>query len=358
MKRKVSADLILAIAGVVIIALFAGLRALHNSSEISVPSTHDTGNNGLAALYDLLRRENVDAQRFEGSAMQLFARKGAIVVAGEAAILQSSLDKPFWRGMRDWVNAGGTLVLLGRPPLFSAGDLGLPQGRIMPVAFQARGGCALRDKTARVYGVFRLRAPLRVCTSRYGVLLRTGEAAVALAYRKGRGTVVYVGGVTPFDNAHIGAGDNAAFSYALFAPLGTVMFDEALYGYGKSKSMWSVLPRAVRFGVIVAAFALVLTLIGANLPFAPPRVLQTGDVRDSSEYVQSLASMLARSGARRDAVERLCAEIRRTLAPVQGQRSARALLEQAHTIEMLPVLDDGDVLAAAQILTTVRKDFS
>ena len=92
--------------------------------------------------------------------------------------------------------------------------------------------------------------------------------------------------------------------YAAVAGKGLVAFDERAYGYDRTRSLWSVLPAAVRVAVALAALAVLLALIDANVRFAPAIVREPPAGRDSSDYVRSMASLLRRAHAGRAAIER------------------------------------------------------
>lgn len=321
MQRRRTFDLVLAIGGVLIVAVLAVLRASQQQAQTSVPSTYDTGASGLAALYEFLQREHVPAGRFESAQLP---QGGTVAVAGDPALFRLAVDIEQRNSLRSWVRDGGTLVLLGSLP---PSMLDLLAGKNELAAAQ------------------HLSPP------------PASPRAAAVAFKRGKGRVVYVSSVLPFDNLHLARGANARFAYALFASVGPVAFDERIYGYSDDRSAWSVLPQPVRIAVIIAGVALLLALGGANLPFAPPLDLEEKSVRDSSEYLTSLALMLRRAGARRDTVERFRRAVERSLAPHAADPHARSLLEEARHIALQQALSDRDLVHAAHLLTRVRKDY-
>ena len=346
----------LAITGVLIIAALAFLRAAAARDQVSVPSTYDTGANGLAALYELLQREDVTARRFESPMQQLYARHGALVIAGDAALLQLVLEPKARKSLDDWVKAGNTLVLLGERPPYQTGFFGM--SRPAPIArVRAVTSCGVRAKPYAIAGNFTQGGPRFPCGAGGVVLLKAARLTAGSAYRRGTGRVVFIFSATPFDNSHLARAGNARFAYDVFSAAGPVAFDEQIYGYTEGKSAWSVLPAPVRYAIWIAAAALLLALAGANLPFAPPLVPQSAGVRGTGEYLASLAAMLHRAGARRDTVWAYCARIRKALAPHAAQAPARALLEQARSLELQLSANDDDVLEAARLHARVRKDY-
>lgn len=355
MPRKLSLDAVLAIAGILLIGIFAALQSGASQDGISAPSTYDYGANGFAALYALLDREHVPVSRFESPLVSLQSR-GTLALAGDEALLALALDSATQKGLDQWVREGGTLALIGAPPLLDRSMFGLPKThRSLNAA--SSSGCGVKGPALHVEAAFEDAIPHARCTKGQAILLERDGDAYALAYPRGKGAVIFVSSTEPFDNAHLTRADNAAFAYAVFAGLGTVQFDERAYGYANDKSMWEVLPQPVHIAIIIALGALLLAVIGANLPFAPAVDLRERHVRNTREYLQSLAAMLRRGRAQADLIRRYCAEIRRVLQPHGATAAAAELLREAERIEQTIHPRDEHVLAAAQLYARVRKDY-
>lgn len=293
-------DLWILAGALLLIGVLSALRASQGGVP-SVASTYDTGVRGYAALYELLAREGVPAGRFEAAPSALFARRGTLAATGER-----------FSTYADWVRGGGTLVLLG--------------------GFPGHG------KTRRVLD---------------------GDTGLT-AQRIGRGVLVYAPSETIFDNAQLENRGRAALAYKLFAALpAPLAFDERNYGHSQVRTFWQVLPLPMRLAIFIAGGALLLAAIGANLPFAPPRVPPAGPERDSGEYIEALARMLERGHANAEIVERLCREVIslvRTRAA--GDADARDLLQRAEYLQSLPYFGRENVLAAGALFARARKDYA
>ena len=320
--RKIGRDAVVAVIGLLLIGLFAVLQSVAQPQQ-SVPSTYDYGVAGFAALYDLLGREGVQVSRFESPLLALQNKNGTFVLAGDAALMSLALDKQAQKALSTWVRSGGRLVLLGTP-VFSRD--------------------ALREA---------LNLPKR--DGRGAAVLRDGRDATAYAYTRGKGTIIAVSSTAPFDNAHIARARNAQFAYAVFANGSPIMFDERVFGFANDKSTWDVLPQPVRVAAILLAVALLLGIAGNIVRFAPPVDVSERHVRDTSEYLQSLAAMLRRSGAKRDVVERFCSAIE-NIAGTRQQTTQ--ILTQVQALRTQTVITDDGVLAAAALYRQTRKDFS
>lgn len=320
--RKTARDAVVAVIGLLLIGVFAALQSLSRPAQ-SVPSTYDYGVAGFAALYELLGREGVPVDRFESPLLTLQNKSGTLVLAGDEALTSLALDKQAQKALGTWVRSGGRLVLLGTP--YFSRDV-------------------LRDA---------MNIPRR--EGRGAVVLHVGSSTAAYAYARGKGTVISLSSTAPFDNAHIARARNAQFAYAVFAAGGPVMFDERVYGFASDKSTWDVLPQPVRIAAILLAVALLLGIAGNLVRFAPPVDVSDRYVRDTSEYLQSLAAMLRRSGAKRDVVERFC----KAIDTIAGTRQQTApLLAQVQALRSQTVITDDGVMAAAALYRQTRKDFS
>ncbi len=105
----------------------------------------------------------------------------------------------------------------------------------------------------------------------------------------------------------------------------------------------------------MACAIVVLALIGANVPFAPPLPAKPPDERDSSAYVDAMAALMRRARAVRAATTLFAADaIRRARGRENpGVRAAVADLER---LRDLPHPSDAVLVRAAAIDFQLRKD--
>lgn len=357
--RRRAFDVAIVIAALALLVALGGLRASRKASQPSVPSTYDTGANGYAALYDMLAAEHTPVDRFELPLAQLRARTGTLVIAGEGSLDEAAPSPGSARALDRWVRQGGKLVVLD-PAIGRTARrvLSLPDARSLKRSTSAIAGCALVSgiRGVAVSGVFENAYP-PACTARRATIFRVGRAAAGIAYRHGLGTIVLISTPTVFDNLHVWQPGNARVAYALLGA-GAVLFDEHVYGYDAGARFWDVLPQPVRIAIVLALFAAGLGIVGANLPFAPPYEAQPPDERDSGAYIASVARMLERGGAAREAVSRIASRCESVLSPrAETDQRARMLLRELRTLESTPSPGPHDVLAAGRIFARVRKDY-
>ena len=342
------------VALIVALAIARSERARVTASDFS---TYDSGRNGYRALYTVLRREGVAVRRFERPIGLLDARVSTLVLSSNAPersadIGVGQISAADVARLHAFVLRGGRLVLLGAgsyPELARAFHLTeLPQpatqmntavahaiSTLVPVAHVALNAGVERVR-ARVDSLYAFRAQPDAIP-----LLGNRMGIAALAIRRGKGSVVAIASPYLWSNAEIARADNARFAYAAIEGRGTVAFDERVHGYAVDKSFWAALPPQSHIAVFVALAIVLLWLIGANLRGLPTRVLSRADERDSRAYLDAMAALLRRAGAGAVVIARFCERI----------ESA-----QLHRLQAVQRPKDRDVLRAAQLYFSLRKD--
>lgn len=357
MPRRLLVDLAIVIAAIVLIAVLASLRAAHTAGEYSEPSTHDTGADGYAALYDMLAKEDVRVERFELPVGELSRSSGTLVIAGDGAVRGAAPSKSALLFLNRWVKGGGRLVLLdGAVSPAARRALGLPPVHPFALRSVAVAGCGLAPalRGIAVGGAF-TGGYDRACRADRATLLSAGSRAAGMVYRAGRGTIAFFSTATVFDNLHLSKAGNARAAYAVLGS-GPVLFDERVHGYAAGRTFWEVLPQPMRIAIGIAVLAILIGIAGANLPFAPPAQVAIPEERDSSAYIASIAGMLQRGGASREAITRITARCEPALElRAGGDERARMLLRELRTLEATPRPGPQEVLHAGRIFARVRK---
>jgi hypothetical protein len=162
-----------------------------------------------------------------------------------------------------------------------------------------------------------------------------------------------------------------AYALARPRPAGLVAFDDGLHGALIDRPWYRALPVPVRVALGFGAVALALGLIGSALRGPPPMPLVLEREPTSEEFVDALAALYERIGARetvrsilaRDALDTAArsAGLPASVAPDvllarfaerPGQAGLRRLVRALDT----PVGTDADLLASAQLAYRVRKE--
>jgi hypothetical protein len=156
----------------------------------------------------------------------------------------------------------------------------------------------------------------------------------------------------------LGEDDDAAFALAAAGPASRpVLFFETYHGYGQSSGLAAIPGRWwTAFGLGAVAVAVLMLARGRR--FGPPEADERELAPPRREYVESLAGVLARTRAPREALAPLRAEVRRRLArrtgipPGDDDRLAAAARRLGFADDEIAATlgGGGDVLAAGRAL--------
>ncbi len=269
------------------------------------------------------------------------------------------LSKNESQAIRQWLLAGGTLILLTS----QGGDreiagLRLPQTQ------------TLEGKLGPAYVVRSLpltRGVRRVAVSGTSVFVALKKRTVSLLVRKdsrtmavvfafGKGRVIAASDPTVFSNLELSHEDNARFAYNLASVYAPVSFDEAAQGYSHTENVWHALPRPVHVALLLAGCAALLALIGSNVRFGPLIPLPHDEPRNSSAFIDSMASVMEQGNARHKAMQDLIdLTLRDTRLRTGNVQSGP--LEQIRGLRERAAPSDDDLMFAAAWSARVRKEY-
>jgi hypothetical protein len=311
MNERTRDALLMALALVALIAIAFAKDHARRTGTHSIFSTYDSGRNGYSALYDVLQTAGVPVARLRSSLSRFDGGGTLVITDNEGDPSAIGFGKPDQSALLRFVKNGGRLVVLATS---FDGDRDLtphvPQTREATITVAAASP-ALRART----GITSVEAPAESSFARTrhvtGVLHSDDGTDVAIAYSIGKGWVIASTSPQSLGNAWLLRRDNLRFAYAVLAGHGTVTFDEYLHGYNDDLTFWEAVPQPVKAALIAAAAIVIIGLIGANIPFAPPVPLDAPDERTSAAYVQAMGSLLRRARARTDAIAALLRNARR-----------------------------------------------
>jgi hypothetical protein len=237
-----------------------------------------------------------------------------------ALVLVDQMDDATHEAVSRWVERGGTLVVADprsplTKPLRIAGDIGL-LGGITPLLHRNCDLPALRDVgTLKPAGgvVFRKSGPGVGCFT-------AGNDPFLVAVDHGRGTVVALGGASPFLNALLGQADNAAVAVDLLAPTAASRVAVLLppRAGGGRKSLVDLIPRRVKLALwqLVIAFLVVVAWRARRLGRPVPESQLVAI--PGSELVGAVGQLMQRARGRAQAAGLLRDDVRRQLAERLG----------------------------------------
>jgi Domain of unknown function (DUF4350) len=299
-KQRRVEIVILAICACAIVLLAYERGAIRRGEPVSVFSTYDTGRNGYRALYEVMRGAGLPVRRFEQSIADIEPSIATLVVTGyENDPNARGFNEYGTKLLRRFVERGGRLVMIDEQ---FAGPRDITPGVGMSFAAPESSEAIPLTRNAFTEEVARVRGPIEMLFAfkePHGIpLLANGQGIVAVWYRLGRGEVIAITAPALFGNAQLRNADNLRFAYNILAGHGAIAFDEYVHGYAENPTMWGALPEPVRAAVWIVAALVLIALIGANVPFAPPYLPDPPDERDSSHYIAAVAELMRRSRRR------------------------------------------------------------
>jgi hypothetical protein len=313
-------------------------------------STFDYRPGGYRAWLELLRREGVRAQPFQRRPAYLNDAVAVLIVANnssdifalaQAGKVVGAFAPADYAQLRTWVTAGGRLVWLvdrssagqakslsraisGNAGADETASLDLP--RVAQTRARTKGSLglvpsALTEGVRAIAAHSTLRIPY---DDSVRVTPVAADSAGVLAgwYRIGKGSVLVITDESLFQNSHLKLADNARLAYDIAAaglrPGATVAFDEWSHGFQSGDTWWTILPRDVRWALLLTIGTAVVWLAGGLLRFGPAIQLPAHAERTSEEYLTSVAWLMQRGNAARKAIRDLAELCRHDVAQALG----------------------------------------
>ncbi len=317
MSRLRRLGLPLLFLGLLVVALAVTAASARREPTVgSTGSVFDEGPAGASVLRELfvslgIRTAALESRSFapRGSGADVLFLLGASRFVSVAEVT----------ALRAFVDAGGRLVIA-------------TEGRLEERSVLEAFGVALRGTGPggeRAVDHVALSAVRRISFDRAQQLeLREGSALVPVddavlvgLIPLGKGEVIVVGGLGPFQNATIGDAENGRLAVALagVGPGALVAFDEYHHGYADAAEPLALLTntwpgRAITLGLLIGFGHLVLS--GRRL--GPPVPLDPRPARSSLDFIRGFAGLIRRSGHGEIARRRLRVDLRRGLARRAG----------------------------------------
>jgi hypothetical protein len=302
---------------VLVVAVNIALSLLDSSTrgaDETAPrsSSLSTGRNGLAAYAELLRRNDRRTESLRGDLTdEVLDPNGTLVVLDPV-----DLDRDQDQVIRRFVARGGRLLAGG------SGAMGL-----LAVLFEDAPGWSIDGvRNAEPVGsapeVEGLRSVRSAGTGSWEpgdttAILAGGSRVLATVADVGRGRVVALADPSPLQNRLLGSADNAGFGLAAAGDSGAVQFAEGLHGYGQESGLGAIPGRwqAALVGLMLAAL---LGVVAAGRRLGPPEDPDRTLPPPRREYVDAIASSLARTRRPAEALSPLQAAARERVARQAG----------------------------------------
>ena len=287
------------------------------------------------------------------------ARSGVdtLIVAFPDAPVPAEWNAAEREALRAWVRRGGRIVDIGLTPHVDRDDA---KGERVLLSDARHGGGALRGAWAGLVTSLAERGSQRLVPikhARFETLLGDRAGALVVRYPSGRGEVVGVADAALFENRWIGHGDDARLAFLVARPRGGIVaFDEAIRGDIVEKPWYAALTAPELVALSLAALAGLLWLAYGIVPLGPAVRLRAPREPTSEEFVDAVAALYQRAGARAHARDALARDARRSLE--RAPRTARnaALAEQVAAGAEEPIATDAALVAFAQVARDAREN--
>jgi len=365
-KRRIRIDAKTVTAVAVAIVLLStywialGLAERFYGFRQETASTYSQSETGLKVLFRYL--DELGYQPRELTQFEELPESGTIVVAGE-----SSFEKDFTAEetsrLRAWVENGGRVLLVG----WQARDgIGVSVRDVAP-ASGAETTVSPVYPAKETVGVSRISigaARLRVNDTGWVTVARDGGGAVLIERALGAGEVVWLADVTPLANNGIERADNALLAIALTTAGGPVYFDEYHHGFAFGGGIWQRLRAGGQAATIIGVFALFFLLLTRARRIGPPILEPETPPARTSAYIDSLAELYRKAGARPEALQVLEDGLTRALARRYGTvalgRARRAdvssALEHSATLRTRGGISESEFVSVAGQIVRLRRE--
>jgi len=355
------------IAGAGLALLIAANLVLERIDELTgspggpTSSSYATGQDGLAAYADLLRRTGHRITRLRVPPGEGTGDLSATLVVLDPPFLESD-DR---RALRRFVEDGGRLIagganpvwiqsLLDDPPAWS----GAGAGRAAPIA-----------PVPEVAGLEDVRAAGKGSWEDAGgslPVLAGGERTLLTVADVGRGRVLLVADSSILQNRLLAEGDNAALGLALAGgPERPVKFAESVHGFGEASGI-DAIPRGWLWTLGGLVLAALVWMLARGRRLGPPERERRVLAPPRRAFVESLGVVLAKTRSPRagampvQAAARARIAARAGLAPGAGDEDVRragarlGLEPDEIDAVLLPVRDRENLLAAGRALARLE----
>ena len=366
MKRRIRLDAktVTAVAVAVVLLgtywLAIGLADRFYGFRDRTASTFSQSESGLKVLFRYL-----DELGYEPRALTAFdelPETGTIVVVADGVLEKPVSDEEAAR-LRAWVQDGGRVVLVGWQARTA---LGIPVREVAPSTSDEATVTPIfpAKETVGVTGIAVDRPRLVTDETAWVEIAGDGGGSVLTSRALGAGEVVWLADPTPLSNAGIERADNARFAVALATVGGPVYFDEYHHGFAYGGGIWTRLGAGGQATVVIGSLALLLLLLAYARRVGPPILEPEIPPARTAAYIDSLAELYRKAGARGEALQVVEEGLTRSLARRYGttalglarRSDIAAVVEHSAALRARGGISESEFVSVAGRIVRLRRE--
>jgi len=269
------------------------------------------------------------------------------------------------RTLGSWVNGGGRVVFAGAYVRDFIEALGLESGTSLGenVALQpALPSVYVQD----VASVRADRTRIFASDTDWAAVLRDDDGLALAVRRVGAGEVIWLADAYPITNEGISEADNARLGVLLAAaaPDREIWFDEYHHGFARGGGVLERVGAGGQSALLLFGIGVALLLAAYSRRLGPPIPVTETPVARTMAYIDSLASLYRKAGARREAIAALEDGLTRSLArrygsPVMGRArhtAAAAALDRAAALHDREHVPAEEFVTVAGMIACARRE--
>lgn len=366
MKRRLPIDprlltaLVITLAVIVLYsAAVAGANRYVKSGMVD-STTFSSAPEGYKVLYRYL-----DELGFQPRTLQQFEtlpESGTILIATSEPLAKpvTSQEASLLAG---WVRDGGRVVFSGPFVMEFVRAIDLQVGTMYGQEIELRPvmpALYVQDVSAAKVGSARLLPD----DGTWADIFKDGEGSAMMVRSVGAGEVVWLADSYSFSNAGIAEADNAQLAVLVAASRGPVYFDEYHHGFARGGGILERVGAGGQSALLAFAIGVALMLAAYGRRLGPTIGVAETPVARTSAYIDSLAGLYRKAGARREALQALSDGLTRALtrrygSPVMGRKrhpSAGAALEHTQVLLGKENIAEEEFVQVAGMLARARRE--
>ncbi len=273
-------------------------------------TTYSADAGGYKALYLWLKDLGIPVKRWGKSFNDLPQEVSVLLIAQP----EFTLGTGEMKALENWVSDGGNLILAIQPPNIILNHFGLTSSLSERTEYKQKKGHQDRiffQPSPYTQGVRSIKCNSYVGfnSDRPDVIFhaRDKDAGIVAVLSEGKGHVIAVSDPEIFSNISLKAADHSRLALNLLLAHqegGNILVDEYHHGYGRATSVFAHLGKSHAMGPLVQGLIILIVLWAAlGRRFGLPHPVIAKQQHSSMQYVQAMAQLFMRTGARIHALD-------------------------------------------------------